>query len=113
MDTVLTSQQQSIYDFVSSQIETFGRPPTRAEIAQRMGFRSGNAAQEHLQALARKGLVILSRQARGIQLVNRKPNSRVQLVIQRWEKELETHSPNCFDGVSLRALLDELKRALE
>ncbi len=45
-------------------------PPTRAEIAQRLGFRSPNAAEEHLKALARKGAIeIVSGASRGIRLL--------------------------------------------
>ena len=51
----LTDRQQQILDLVQSAIERTGAPPTRAEIANELGFRSANAAEEHLQALARKG----------------------------------------------------------
>jgi repressor LexA len=49
----LTARQQQILDLVQSAIERTGAPPTRAEIAAELGFRSANAAEEHLQALAR------------------------------------------------------------
>ena len=65
----LTDRQQQVLDLVQSTIERTGAPPTRAEIATELGFRSANAAEEHLQALARKGVIeLLSGTARGIRL---------------------------------------------
>ena len=55
----LTARQQQILDLVQSAIERTGAPPTRAEIANELGFKSANAAEEHLQALARKGVIEL------------------------------------------------------
>ena len=55
----LTDRQQQILDLVQSAIERTGAPPTRAEIANELGFKSANAAEEHLQALARKGVIEL------------------------------------------------------
>jgi repressor LexA len=55
----LTARQQQILDLVQSTIERTGAPPTRAEIAAELGFKSPNAAEEHLQALARKGVIEL------------------------------------------------------
>ncbi|MHB1566282.1 MAG: transcriptional repressor LexA [Acidiferrobacter sp.] len=64
----LTARQRQLLAWIAEQIATHGRPPTRAEIATALGFRSANAAQEHLQALARKGAITLTAGARGIQL---------------------------------------------
>ena len=65
----LTARQQQILDLVQSAIERTGAPPTRAEIAAELGFRSPNAAEEHLQALARKGVIELAPgTSRGIRL---------------------------------------------
>jgi len=65
----LTDRQQQILDLVQSAIERTGAPPTRAEIAGELGFRSANAAEEHLQALARKGVIeLIGGTARGIRL---------------------------------------------
>ncbi len=65
----LTVRQQQILDLISKAIEQTGFPPTRAEIANELGFRSVNAAEEHLQALARKGVIeITPGVARGIRL---------------------------------------------
>ena len=65
----LTARQQQILDLVQSTIERTGAPPTRAEIAAELGFRSPNAAEEHLQALARKGVIeLVGGTSRGIRL---------------------------------------------
>lgn len=56
----LTPRQGEILALISQSIEESGLPPTRAEIATRLGFASANAAEEHLRALARKGYVELS-----------------------------------------------------
>jgi repressor LexA len=65
----LTARQQQILDLVQSAIERTGAPPTRAEIAAELGFRSANAAEEHLQALARKGVIeLVGGTSRGIRL---------------------------------------------
>jgi len=65
----LTDRQQQILDLVPSAIERTGAPPTRAEIANELGFKSANAAEEHLQALARKGVIeLIGGTSRGIRL---------------------------------------------
>ena len=65
----LTARQQQILDLVQSTIARTGSPPTRAEIAAELGFRSPNAAEEHLQALARKGVIeLVGGTSRGIRL---------------------------------------------
>ena len=65
----LTARQQQILDLIQSAIARTGAPPTRAEIASELGFRSANAAEEHLQALARKGVIeLVSGTSRGIRL---------------------------------------------
>ena len=51
----LTPRQSEILRLIQRAIAETGMPPTRAEIAQELGFRSANAAEEHLRALARKG----------------------------------------------------------
>lgn len=65
----LTERQQQILDLIQNAIATTGAPPTRAEIAAELGFKSANAAEEHLQALARKGVIeLVSGTSRGIRL---------------------------------------------
>lgn len=66
----LTARQQEVFDFLKRHIESTGMPPTRAEISRELGFRSPNAAEEHLKALARKGAIeIVSGMSRGIRLL--------------------------------------------
>lgn len=66
----LTPRQQEILDFIRSTMEVLGAPPTRAEIASAFGFASPNAAEAHLKALAKKGVINLEPgSARGIRLV--------------------------------------------
>ncbi|PHM60743.1 repressor LexA [Xenorhabdus stockiae] len=66
----LTARQQEVYNLVRDHISQTGMPPTRAEIAARLGFRSPNAAEEHLKALARKGVIeIIAGASRGIRLL--------------------------------------------
>ena len=65
----LTARQQQILELVQQAIMRTGAPPTRAEIAAELGFKSANAAEEHLQALARKGVIeLVSGTSRGIRL---------------------------------------------
>ncbi|KKA44627.1 MULTISPECIES: transcriptional repressor LexA [Salinivibrio] len=67
----LTARQQQIFDLIKAHIEETGMPPTRAEIARQLGFRSANAAEEHLKALARKGVLeIIPGASRGIRLIS-------------------------------------------
>ena len=74
----LTARQQQILELIQSAIANTGSPPTRAEIAAELGFKSANAAEEHLQALARKGAIeLVSGTSRGIRLKshNRAPSA--------------------------------------
>src|SRR3954471_19553593 len=65
----LTARQEQILNLIREAIDNTGFPPTRAEIAAELGFRSANAAEEHLQALARKGAIEISPgTSRGIRL---------------------------------------------
>ena len=65
----LTGRQEQILDYIRDYLAETGFPPTRSEIAQEMGFRSPNAAEEHLRALARKGAIeMLPGTSRGIRL---------------------------------------------
>lgn len=66
----MTPRQQEILAFIRDSLEVLGAPPTRAEIANAFGFASHNAAEEHLKALAKKGVIVLEPgSARGIRLV--------------------------------------------
>ncbi len=69
MATKLTNRQQQVLDCIRSSISSTGFPPTRAEIARALGFRSANAAEDHLRALAKKGAIFLTPgTSRGIRL---------------------------------------------
>ncbi|HEY0878785.1 MAG TPA: transcriptional repressor LexA, partial [Zeimonas sp.] len=79
----LTARQQQILSLIRRHIADTGFPPTRAEIAAEFGFRSANAAEEHLKALARKGVIELTAGAsRGIRLkrVTDTPNENTSAV---------------------------------
>ncbi|NLJ62303.1 MAG: transcriptional repressor LexA [Alcaligenaceae bacterium] len=72
----LTARQQQIFNLIRSEIQRTGFPPTRAEIAQTFGFKSVNAAEDHLKALARKGAIeLISGTSRGIRLLIDPPAS--------------------------------------
>lgn len=65
----LTARQEEVLNLIKTTMADTGMPPTRAEIARQLGFRSANAAEEHLKALARKGVIeILPGTSRGIKL---------------------------------------------
>lgn len=66
----LTARQQQVYDLIRTEIQRTGFPPTRAEIARIFGFKSANAAEDHLKALARKGAIeLIAGTSRGIRLL--------------------------------------------
>ena len=65
----LTARQSEVLQLIKDHIGETGYPPTRAEIAKQLGFKSPNAAEEHLKALARKGSIeIIAGASRGIRL---------------------------------------------
>jgi repressor LexA len=65
----LTRRQTDVLECIKQHIDTTGYPPTRADIARELGFKSANAAEEHLKALARKGAIeIIPGTSRGIRL---------------------------------------------
>lgn len=74
----LTDRQSEILQLIRELTEVSGFPPTRAEIAERMGFRSVNAAEQHLRALEKKGAIdILSGASRGIRINESKSGHRI------------------------------------
>ena len=74
----LTERQTEILRLVRELTEVSGFPPTRAEIARSMGFRSVNAAEQHLRALEKKGVIdILAGASRGIRVLDPRPSSRL------------------------------------
>ena len=65
----LTQRQEQVLAVIRRHIDNSGYPPTRADIAKELGFKSANAAEEHLKALARKGAIeIIAGASRGIRL---------------------------------------------
>ena len=71
----LTKRQEEILDLIKSHITDFGFPPTRADIAKTLGFKSPNAAEQHLRAIEKKGFIkILSGASRGIVLSESESN---------------------------------------
>ncbi|ESP91387.1 MULTISPECIES: transcriptional repressor LexA [Pseudoalteromonas] len=65
----LTKRQEQVFELIKVFIKDTGMPPTRAEIAESLGFRSANAAEEHLKALAKKGVIeMVPGASRGIRL---------------------------------------------
>jgi repressor LexA len=80
--TKLTARQQQVFDLIRRAIERTGFPPTRAEIAAELGFSSANSAEEHLRALARKGVIELAAGAsRGIRLLLAAEDSPYQFTL--------------------------------
>ena len=76
----LTPRQAEILALIERTLEETGMPPTRAEIAQELGFRSANAAEEHLRALYRKGVIeLIPGASRGIQLKKRQMTEQLGL----------------------------------
>jgi repressor LexA len=70
----LTDRQNEILKLIRELTEVSGYPPTRAEIAERMGFRSVNAAEQHLRALEKKGAIdIAAGSSRGIRVKDGRP----------------------------------------
>ncbi len=70
----LTPRQAEVLALIRSAVQQTGMPPTRAEIASELGFKSANAAEEHLKALARKGVIrMMPGTSRGIQLLTDEP----------------------------------------
>ena len=76
----LTPRQSEVLELIKQHIEETGYPPTRADIARKLGFKSANAAEEHLKALARKGAIeMIPGTSRGIKL----PESRGLPIVGR------------------------------
>ena len=76
----LTDRQQEILDLIKSNLENNGLPPTRADIAKTLGFKSPNAAEQHLRAIEKKGFIsILSGASRGI-ILNTKEDLGIPVI---------------------------------
>lgn len=76
----LTARQRDILSFIEQTVQRNGAPPTRAEISEAFGFKSPNAAEEHLRALARKGVIeVVGGTSRGIRLRRATPARQLGL----------------------------------
>lgn len=92
MATALTARQSQILDLIRQTVIQTGFPPTRAEIAKELGFKSTNAAEDHLKALARKGFIVMTPGAsRGIRLTQAadKSSSATSRVTSRIEQTVQ------------------------
>ncbi len=79
----LTKRQTEVLDCIKRHIGETGYPPTRADIAKDLGFRSANAAEEHLKALAKKGAIeIIPGTSRGIRVPELEEESGLPIVGQ-------------------------------
>ncbi|MBT4206619.1 MAG: transcriptional repressor LexA [Gammaproteobacteria bacterium] len=84
MTLLLTKRQSEVLSIVRKLINTTGRPPTRIEISDQLGFRSANAAEEHLRAIARKGFIeLIPGTSRGIRLIDNKMSINALPVVGR------------------------------
>src|SRR3954468_10743340 len=87
----LTPRQQQILDLIQSAIARTGAPATRAEMAAELAFKSANAAEDHLQALARKGVIeLVSGTSRGIRLKSETLRSIHESRFQQFNLPLQT-----------------------
>ena len=76
----LTKRQEEILNLIKSHIQDLGFPPTRADIAKSLGFKSPNAAEQHLRAIEKKGFIsILSGASRGI-ILNDTDNDDIPII---------------------------------
>ena len=84
----LTARQQEVLELLKRHLETTGMPPTRAEISRELGFKSPNAAEEHLKALARKGAIeIVAGASRGIRIIDDSANDEEEVTVKRLERK--------------------------
>ncbi|CUX96717.1 transcriptional repressor LexA [Candidatus Doolittlea endobia] len=96
----LTARQREVFNLIRDYITQIGIPPTRAEIALRLGFRSHNAAEEHLKALARKGAIeIIPGVSRGIRLMTEEKSNLPLIKCVTTNNSLITR--NCQIGPAL------------
>lgn len=96
--TKLTKRQQEILNLIQSHMNLTGSPPTRAEIAKTMGFRSPNAAEDHLRALARKGVIeLVPGTSRGIRLMQNISGIPI-IQLERINAQQPIYSENHIEG---------------
>lgn len=103
----ITKRQQQILDLIKTSIASKGAPPTRAEIAKACGFKSANAAEEHLAALERKGFIHLVRStSRGIRLAQTFAGQRQPVEV------IATATDLIVDGHSIDWVMIDRARAM-
>ena len=106
-DRPLTPRQQQILQLIRDSVAANGMPPTRAEICQAFGFSSPNAAEDHLRALARKGVIELSEGiARGIRLVETANGFQLRSAAEcaTWVRQFFSEKPPRLSGPLLETL---------
>ncbi len=97
--TELTPRQAEVLKVIQQHIEHTGAPPTRAEIARTLGFRSVNAAEDHLKALAKKGAISLSPgTSRGIKIKASLLTSAGFPIVNQLKADQPILSPDNFEG---------------
>src|SRR5690554_6088589 len=104
MATALTARQAQILELIQQSLIQTGFPPTRAEIAQQLGFKSTNAAEDHLKALARKGFIEMKPGAsRGIRVTHAGDQLRAQTnpTPASAPRTLMEHAQEVFDRMTL------------
>lgn len=78
----LTKRQLEVLDLIHASIDENGMPPTRSEIANNLGFKSLNAAEDHLKALEKKEFIeLIPGVSRGIKVLKKTNNKNVGLPI--------------------------------
>src|SRR5699024_8356833 len=105
MTVKLTPRQQQVLDIIKEKIAAYGYPPTRVEIARKLGFRSPNAAEDHLKALARKGVIeLIAGTSRGIRLTHRAEPSNPAADTVQTESATTPHAQSQPDLLSLAVI---------
>ncbi|MDR6298235.1 LexA family protein [Pantoea dispersa] len=114
----LTEKQQATLDFIRGYIRANGMAPTMQEIAEGMGWRSPNAAQVHVDALKRKGLVTIRRDvSRGLSLVGGVgidiPSGWMLVPIEPTQAMIDAHNEGMISGGASKAYREMLAAAPE
>ncbi|MEH6577884.1 MAG: transcriptional repressor LexA [Amphritea sp.] len=100
----LTQRQTDVLDCIKQSIRSTGYPPTRAEIARELGFKSANAAEEHLKALARKGAIeMVPGTSRGIRIPDFEESNGLPVVGQVAAGEPILAQENIEDRITIAA----------
>jgi len=115
MTVRLTKKQQAVLDYIKTHIKERGFPPTQAEITQAFGWKSYNAAYDHLRAMRRRGVITIARGvARGISIVggqNQEEMASALKVISTWA--LYDHENGVRKALDPKHVLDLCRKALK